>query len=134
MKVFNLPRGAGKTVRMLYTSEFNNAPILCFSQKQKECLIEKSQVLGINIPAPITIEAFLSNKECESKKILIDEALQVLECLIKNLSNSDTTVLGCTLSDEEKSKLYRWSGNWNDENTIMDLPIGEMPSKENKHG
>lgn len=107
MKVFNLPRGEGKTVRMLYASEFNNAPILCFSQIQKECLIEKSQVLGINIPAPITIEAFLSNKECESKKILIDEALHVLECLIKNLSNSDTTVLGCTLSDEEKSKLYR---------------------------
>lgn len=35
MKIFNMPRGAGKSHRMLYASELHNAPILCFNQSQK---------------------------------------------------------------------------------------------------
>lgn len=126
MKIFNMPRGAGKSHRMLYASEFHNAPILCFNQSQKNTLIEKSQMYGINIPTPITVEQFITNHGRENKEVLVDEALLVLESLINHLSYSKTKILGCTLSDEKNSELCRWIVN----NTVSDLPLGVLPTDE----
>ncbi len=126
MKIFNMPRGAGKSHRMLYASELHNAPILCFNQSQKNTLIEKSQMYGINIPTPITVEQFITNQGRENKEILVDEALLVLESLINHLCYSKTKILGCTLSDEKNSELCRWIVN----NTVSDLPLGVLPTDE----
>ena len=35
MKIINLGRGKGKTTRLLYASEFNDAPILCSTLNEK---------------------------------------------------------------------------------------------------
>ncbi|MBO5037700.1 MAG: hypothetical protein J6D42_11560 [Clostridia bacterium] len=119
MKIFNLPRGAGKTHRMLYASEFNNAPILCKDETYKEVLIHKSNILGIKIPTPITVRELISGKRCD--RILIDESIMVLNELVKCVSGGrHVEILGCTLSDEENGKLCRWYENGG----MVDRPIG----------
>lgn len=37
MTIYNLPRGTGKTPRVLYLSESSNTPILCCYENQKIC-------------------------------------------------------------------------------------------------
>lgn len=106
MKIFNMPRGAGKTHRMLYASEFNNAPILCKDEKYKEVLIHRSKIFGIKIPTPITVRELISGKQCD--RILIDESIIVLNELVKCVSGGHVEILGCTLSDEDNEKLCRW--------------------------
>ena len=43
MRIFNLSRAAGKTTRMLYASEFENAPILCRGLPDKGRLMDKAK-------------------------------------------------------------------------------------------
>lgn len=110
MKIFNMPRGAGKTHRMLYASEFHNAPILCKDEKYKEMLIDRSKMFGIKIPTPITVDEFVSSRRMGKicGDILIDETLMVLNELVECISGNRVKILGCTLSDEDNEKLCRW--------------------------
>ena len=62
-KVFNLPRGTGKSMRMLYASEFNNLPILCANRSCKESLVDTAASYKIKIPEPITVDDFIQNKQ-----------------------------------------------------------------------
>ena len=117
MRLFNLPRGAGKTHRMLYASEFHNAPILCKDKKYKDMLLDRSKKFGIKIPTPITVDEFLSHKRCDN--ILIDETLMVLNELIKRIGGSQVKILGCTLSDEDNEKMCRWYKNGG----MVDRPV-----------
>lgn len=47
MKIINLPRGRGKTMRLLYASEFNYIPILCSTNAEKIHLIEQANRFGL---------------------------------------------------------------------------------------
>ena len=49
MRIFNLPRAGGKTMRMLYASEFQKVPILCRDQSSKASLMDKAGFWGIKI-------------------------------------------------------------------------------------
>ena len=49
MKIINLGRGQGKTVRLLYASEWNDMPILCATDSQKRHLIDMAKSLGLDI-------------------------------------------------------------------------------------
>ena len=99
-RVYNLPRGAGKTTRMLYLSEYLQVPILCRSKTAKDCLIGRANEYGIMIPEPITPND-LSNKKFNFRNILVDESLEVLDVI---LNKYGLNVIGCTLTDEEKSE------------------------------
>ena len=48
MKIINLPRGQGKTTRLLYASEFNDAPILCHTHASKDYL-KSSRPTAVNL-------------------------------------------------------------------------------------
>lgn len=102
-KVFNLPRGSGKSMRMLYASEFTSAPILC-TKPTKEYLRGIAKRYEIKIPEPITVDEFLQNK-AKYPKILVDEALCVLNDFIGR-----NEILGITLSDEDNNnRVAQWS-------------------------
>lgn len=90
-KVFNLPRGSGKSMRMLYASEFAAVPILCVN---KDYLKDLAQRYGIKIPEPISVDDYVRDK-AKYPKVLIDEALCVLKDFLPH-----TEILGITLSDE----------------------------------
>lgn len=104
MKIINLPRGGGKTTRLLYASEFNDAPIICSTHAQKQHLIDTANTLGLNIPEPIVISEITSGKfrgnNVMDKDILVDEAHWVLQALLKCLGmNGELKAI--TLTDEE---------------------------------
>lgn len=90
MKIINLGRGQGKTIRLLYASEWNDIPILCASSSQKEYLIDMAKSLGLNIPEPITAwdltSATIKTKNIlKEKDMYVDEAHWVLQSLLKSM-------------------------------------------------
>lgn len=89
MKIINLGRGQGKTVRLLYASEFQNIPIVCATYAEKDRLISMAKQMMLNIPEPIVACELLSDKMREKKDlangVLVDEAPTVLQFLLGNL-------------------------------------------------
>ena len=103
MKIINLGRGQGKTTRLLYASEFNDAPILCATDAHKKCLIEKAKGYGLEIPEPITVNDIVSGKvrgsKITDKDVLVDEAPFVLQYLLRGLGMNGE-VKAITLSEK----------------------------------
>lgn len=89
MKIINLGRGQGKTIRLLYASEFNDIPILCSTNVEKKDLMERAEKYWLKIPEPISVSDIISNKlrgsEVVDKDILVDEAPLVLQNLLTSL-------------------------------------------------
>ena len=85
MKIINLGRGKGKTTRLLYASEFNEAPILCATHQQKQYLVDMAKELSLNIPEPIQVGEIYKRSNIIDKDILVDEAPIVLEMLLRNI-------------------------------------------------
>lgn len=124
-KVFNLPRGTGKSMRMLYVSEFNNLPILCANRSCKDSLIYTARRCRIKIPEPITVDDFIQNKH-KYPNVLIDEALSVLKMFLGR-----TNIVGLTLSDDNMSEVQ---GVWdyNGLVDVVDILTNESIEKTNK--
>lgn len=104
MKIINLPRGHGKTTRLLYASEFTNTPILCTSQTSKQHLLESAERLNLKIPEPITTSDVtmggILKTSLRDQDILVDEVPMVLQYLLSNLGlHGDIKAI--TLTDEE---------------------------------
>lgn len=110
MRIFNLPRAGGKTMRMLYASEFQKVPILCRDQSSKASLMDKAGFWGIKIPDPITVHDLVHRpKEINLQGILVDEALTVLREVIRQVTYGTVTdVAAMTFSDEtNENKVQR---------------------------
>lgn len=104
-KIYNLPRGSGKSMRMLYASELTSAPILC-TKASKDYLKDLAKRYEIKIPEPITVDEYVNNK-AKYPKVLVDEALCVLKDFLAH-----TEILGITLSDEDNdNRVARWGGS-----------------------
>lgn len=104
MKIINLPRGYGKTIRLLYASEFNDAPILCSNQTSKQNLLDQAKRLNLRIPDPITpsdvTKGGVFKTSIRDKDILVDEAPMVLLDLLKSLGMA-TDIKAITLTAKE---------------------------------
>ena len=89
MKIINLGRGQGKTVRLLYASEFQNIPILCKDLQAKANLMRRAQELGLDIPEPIAAYELTSevirSSDAAQKDIFVDEAHWVLQKLLNSM-------------------------------------------------
>ena len=81
MKIFNLPRGCGKTIRMLYASEFNDIPILVATETRKDNLLHRAKWNNINIPTPITVSQMTRGKDKSCRDILVDD----IDCVFKQM-------------------------------------------------
>lgn len=105
MKIINLGRCQGKTIRLLYASEFNNIPILCASIREKERLIRQAKELNLKIPSPISVNEIngVRGTEIAYKDILIDEAPYVLQCLLNHLGMKGE-IKAITLTEKDDSK------------------------------
>ena len=101
MKIFNLNRGCDKTTRMLYASEFNNAPIVCCVDSQKTYLINQAKNLKINIPEPISVSDIICNRTRGKHfdKVLVDEVDDVLREILRFAINAN--MIGGTITTEE---------------------------------
>lgn len=107
MKIINLPRGYGKTTRLLYASEFNNIPILCATQASKQHLLDSAKKLNLKIPEPITPSdatmGGIFKTSLKDQDILVDEAPMVLQSLLSCLGMNGG-IKAITLTDEENTK------------------------------
>lgn len=104
MKIINLGRGQGKTTRLLYASEFNNAPILCSNYKQKDDLLYKAKELRLNIPEPICVGDLFTNKirgKRYDNGILVDDAEWVLQQMLYSMG-LHSEVEAITLTNEQR--------------------------------
>lgn len=99
MKIINLGRGQGKTTRLLYASEFNDIPILCETNVQKQHLIDMANNLGLKIPKPIAISD-LTDKTMKVDDVLVDEAHWVLQSLLRRMGMKGE-VKAITLTEKE---------------------------------
>lgn len=103
MRIFNLGRGQGKTIRMLYASEYHNAPILCATDVSKKYIMDMAKWKGINIPEPITVSEVTEGRirGKNYKDILVDD----MDCVFKQmLTQYGLNMLGGTITiDKEVS-------------------------------
>ena len=104
MKIINLGRGQGKTARLLYASEWQDLPIVCATNSQKQYLIDMANRLGLNIPEPIVAYEITSNRIVGSrvaeKDLLVDEAPLVLRSLLHSMGMKGE-VRAITLTSDE---------------------------------
>lgn len=83
MRIWNKPRGSGKTTRMLYASEYTGKNILVGTKEQAHILETNAKQLGLKIPKVLSVTDFIDrNTNFCSDEVIIDEALMVLEALI----------------------------------------------------
>ena len=105
MKIINLPRGRGKTTRLLYASEFSNIPILCATYAEKDYLVNQAERLGLTIHEPIVADEITSNRIMGSNAtkmdLLVDEAPMVLQNLLNSLGMNGE-IKAITLTEDEQ--------------------------------
>lgn len=104
MRNLILPRGKGKTTRLLALSEWRDAPIICVSDSQRRYILDMAKQMEYNIPNPITAGELVSGKlngNHTYKEFLVDEAQDVVDCIISCLTFSrHGCVIGMTTTDE----------------------------------
>ena len=103
MRIFNLARGQGKTIRMLYASEYHNAPIVVSRQETKQHIMDMAKWKGINIPEPITVDEMSAGriKGKNYKDVLVDNMDTVLN---RMLAQYGLSMIGGTITiDNEVS-------------------------------
>lgn len=102
MKVWNRPKGSGKTMRMLYASEYTGRNILVSTKERAQQLEFKAHRLHIDIPHVICVNEFLDRHitKC-SQDIIIDEAFDVLEAFVIGVRPS-TAISDITICSDMK--------------------------------
>ena len=100
MKIYNLKRGGGKSTRMLYASEYHNAPIICMCEGSRKYLKSLAKSLGLNIPEPITVAELADAKtSLNTTDVLVDEMQWVLQKVLNKYGNY--RIIGGTLTSDE---------------------------------
>lgn len=96
MRIWNKPRGYGKTTRMLYASEYTGKSIIVSTKERAHQLEAQAKQLGLQIPKVLCVSEFFNRDNYCSTDVIIDEAFDVLESLIRGIRPgikiSDTTL------------------------------------------
>ena len=96
MKIEFAPMAFGKTAEMILLSAKRRAPIVCLCERERENILETSELLRTFVPMPITFHEFM-NKTYEGhsyKEVIIDNADMLLQSL------TSCKVIAITVTDE----------------------------------
>lgn len=74
MKILNMPRGTGKTTKLINTSEVTGYPILCSNLFMVDNVKKMAKKMGCDIPEPMTVADF-RHKFYQDENVLVDEIL-----------------------------------------------------------
>lgn len=103
MKIYSLKRGGGKSIRMLYASEFNDVPIICATESQRKILKEQAKCLGLDIPEPIIAKELNDARTAKTTTtVLVDEIPTVLQSVLSEYGSYK--IIGGTLTADEGGK------------------------------
>ena len=76
MKVFNLPRGSGKTFRLILVSGVTGYPIITHCTTAAKEIKRQADSLGVKIPDPIPIQKLREHEfHLKHEKVLVDEVM-----------------------------------------------------------
>lgn len=102
MNLLSKPRGTGKTIALIYTSEATRYPILVSTRAKAERLEERAKELGCDIPKPVTITEFKSDKKLKNiyRDILVDDLEDFLDEALRQYFGS--RVLCATLNYKDR--------------------------------
>lgn len=74
MKILNMPRGTGKTTRLIHASEVAGYPILCSNLFMVDNVKKIAEETKCDIPEPMTVADF-RHKFHQNENVLVDEIL-----------------------------------------------------------
>jgi hypothetical protein len=94
MKAIALPRGGGKTTKLIKMASETDGYIVCHSIDECSRIFADARMLGVKINQPITYEEFRSKKYGRIKNFYIDN----IENFLQYLTN--VPVYGFTISSE----------------------------------
>lgn len=88
MKIYSLGRCMGKTMRLLYISEYTGAPIVCATNISKQSIEQQASRFGIHIPTPIVLnDTRQLFNTTDNGYYLVDNAEYLLQLLIYQHTN-----------------------------------------------
>lgn len=106
MKIFDMPRGTGKTYQLAMLSEKTGYPVLVATEMEREdCERRFPKAKFISVSG----WQWIKNKEERPKHIYVDEAFWVLQKLI----SYDVEIEGASFSSEQEA--YAQYRKWNRE-------------------
>lgn len=108
MKIINKPRGTGKTIGLIYTSEATGARIIARNKSHAEYILQKAKELGCNIPVPYAVHEYMLGKYTEPKEIgesiLIDDLdSKTLQKIFENYFEHPVIAVAMSLDNKENS-------------------------------
>ena len=96
MNVICRNRGEGKTTELIKLSAAKNLVIITPTMRMADYIYEMAKDRGYEIPKPIDICSFISNKPMRWRKpVLVDEALECLKAALL------CPIEACSVSKEE---------------------------------
>lgn len=97
MKILNMPRGTGKTTKLIYASEVTGYPILCANLTAVDNIKKMAKEMECDIPEPMTITDF-KRHFYRDENVLIDEVLANNILTIALNQYVDANVVACTMT------------------------------------
>lgn len=82
MRIWNKPRGSGKTTRMLYVSEYTGNNIMVATKERAHQLETTAKQMGLSIPKVLCVNDFLDRTTICDLDIIIDETFDVLQAFV----------------------------------------------------
>lgn len=111
MKLIVKDRGAGKTCMLIQTSAITGYPIACINKSEVRFLKEKAEMLGVNIPEPISFDELhngSANGKPEYDKILVDNIDAVLNKIIKDYFGVEEVVAATCSPYYTEEEWHKW--------------------------
>ena len=116
MKVYNQPRGSGKTTRLIYESAMKQIPILCTDWLRAGFIKESAKEMGLSIPEPISADYLMFEdrdefgnnvrpaqiRKATKNGVLIDEALTIFKMFLQDSGVCTDNIDSVTLTYPEE--------------------------------
>lgn len=104
-KNFYLPKGMGKTTRLLSISEFCGAPVICASEDRRRHILSECKRWRYRVPAVYTAADLVSGRFIGTSRgdYVVDDADDVLEALLSRLSGGKIDVIASSSRLDEES-------------------------------
>lgn len=97
-------RGFGKTYNLIKLSAVMQIPIIC--AYNKDYIIKMSKELGVAIPKPLTArEVFSGGHRVREGDVLVDDAEQVLDYLMREMLGANIHTLTITSTDDSLNSM-----------------------------
>lgn len=82
MKIYTMPRGTGKTTKLVRMSAENNYPIIVRYRLSKEYILDKAKRMNLVIPEPISLDEFqngsMRGKRLDYDAYLVDDLTLII--------------------------------------------------------